>query len=160
MVVAAAAVLLVACETADTQNTEQTASTVSTVVDYDVGGLEAVGADWWQLVEARIDGEPIELTEQHFFTLHRSGEAQLAGSWSCNSWFADLALPAGDAMALEVFEVGQTAMSCGEIPDAIEAAWGAALMGVTESVGTEGWLALRGVGVDLRFHPSGDLERG
>ena len=158
MVVAAALVLLVACETAGTQNTEQTASTTSTVVEYDVGGLEAVGEGWWQLVEARIDGEPIELTEQHFFTLHRSGEAQLAGSWSCNSWFADLAPSAGAATALEVFEVGQTAMSCGEIPDAIEAAWGMALTGVTEAVGVEGWLALRGDGVDLLFHPSSELD--
>ncbi len=160
MVVAVALVLLVGCESAGTQNTEQTASTTSTVVEYDVGGLEAVGDGWWKLVEARIDVEPIELTEQHFFSLHRSGEAQLSGSWSCNSWFADLAPSAGDATDLEVFEVGQTAMSCGEIPDAIEVAWGAALMGVTEAVGAEGWLVLRGKGVDLRFHPSGDLERG
>jgi hypothetical protein len=157
MVVAAALVLLVACETAGTQNTEQTGSRV---VEYDVGGLEAVGEGWWQLDEARIDDEPIELTEQHFFTLHRSGEAQLAGSWSCNSWFADLAPSADDATDLGVFEVGQTAMSCGETPDAIEAAWGTALMGVTEAVGAEGWLELRGEGVDLLFHPSSELDRG
>jgi heat shock protein HslJ len=158
MVVAAALVLLVGCESAGTQNSGQTASTASTVVEHDVGGLQAVGAGWWQLVEARIDGEQIELTEQHFFTLHRSGEAQLAGSWSCNSWFAELAPSAGDATALEVFEVGQTAMSCGEIPDAIEAEWGTALMGVTEAVGAEGRLVLRGDGVDLLFHPSSALE--
>jgi heat shock protein HslJ len=168
IVAAAALVVLVACEPVGTQNTEQTASSTaptdasigSTEDGYDVAGLDAVGEGWWLLVEARIDGEPIELTEQHFFSLHSSAEAQLAGSWSCNSWFADLAPSAGDATALEVFEVGQTAMSCGATLDAIEAAWSAALAGVTEAFGAEEWLELRGDGVDLLFRPGGELERG
>jgi hypothetical protein len=51
-------------------------------------------------------------------------------------------------------------MSCGATLDAIEAAWSAALAGVTEAFGAEEWLELRGDGVDLLFRPGGELERG
>ncbi|HSI99185.1 MAG TPA: META domain-containing protein [Patescibacteria group bacterium] len=104
----------------------------------------------WQLAAAIVDGQELELLDDHPVTAVIEGST-IGGRSACNEYGGRIEV-AGDGV--RIGELGGTAMACG--PDevmALEAAYLAALGRVRAIEVIDGRLALRGQAVDLRFDP-------
>lgn len=111
-------------------------------------GADPVGA--WRLAAATVDGQALELLEDHPVTAVIDGST-IEGRSACNQYGGRIAI-AGDGIRID--ELGGTAMGCA--PDevmALEQAYLAALGRVRAVEVIDGRLALRGEAVDLRFDP-------
>lgn len=109
-------------------------------------GADPIGS--WQLATATVDGEALDLLEDHPVTAVIDGST-IAGRSACNHYGGRLEI-AGDG--IRIGELGGTAMGCA--PQAVmnlEQAYLAALGRVRAIEVIDGRLALRGEAVDLRF---------
>jgi heat shock protein HslJ len=114
---------------------------------------DADPAGAWQLASAIVDGQELELLDDHPVTavIEASG---IGGRSACNEYGGRIEV-AGDG--IRIGEIGMTAMGCA--PDEVmtlEAAYIAALVRVRAIEVIGGQLALRGDEVDLRFDPLPD----
>jgi heat shock protein HslJ len=119
------------------------------------GGVPSPGASGdpfdpqgaWQLTSSTVGGGEVPLVEGHPVTVTIEG-SQIGGTAACNHYGGRLAVTGG---ALEISELGMTAMGCEEDLMAAESAYMAALA-VVESIGGDGdQLVLSGPNVELRF---------
>jgi heat shock protein HslJ len=102
----------------------------------------------WQLASATVDGQPLELLDDHPITAVIDAST-IGGRSACNEYGGRIEI-AGDGIAIG--QLGGTDMACG--PDevmALEADYLAALGRVRAIEVVGGQLALRGEAVDLRF---------
>jgi heat shock protein HslJ len=111
------------------------------------GPVDATGE--WRLVEATIDGAPLELPADAPVTLTIDG-TQVGGRSACNSYFGDIVVENGE---VRFGQMGMTMMACEEPAMSIETAYHGALGRIRVATMEGETLVLAGDGVSLRFEP-------
>jgi heat shock protein HslJ len=101
----------------------------------------------WLLIEATVDGAPIELSDEARVTLSIDG-SQVGGTSACNGYGGEIVVADGEVRFGELF---MTMMGCEEPAASIETAYHAALARIRVASMDGEHLVLAGDGVSLRF---------
>jgi len=109
------------------------------------GPIDADGD--WLLVEATVDGAPMELSDEAPVTLIIDG-SQVSGTSACNGYGGAIVVESGE---VRFGDMGMTMMGCAEPAASIETAYHAALARIRVASMDGDALVLAGDGVSLRF---------
>lgn len=103
----------------------------------------------WLLIDATVDGAPIELSDEARVTLSING-TQVTGTSACNGYGGKIVVENG---VVRFGDIAMTMMGCEEPAMSIETAYHAALGRVRLASLDGDALVLAGDGVSLRFEP-------
>lgn len=160
ILLAALAVVLVACGSGDDPSTDPGAEPTtadatpasSDGADAAGGGITATIAGDWQLVEGTVDDATITPVDGHAVTL-TIDRGEVAGSTGCNDFSGAIT---GELPDVAFEQVAVTEMACMDdgVMD-VEAAWLDAIARVDRAEADPDGLTLGGPGVELRLAPVG-----